>query len=129
MVLNPYDKIFTISSVLLKKCIDSTKRLKGIMIMGKKDEQQIKRYFAVKRKRQLIAVAAAIGILLLLALVYRRPDIFGEFSKRSLVIAQILVILGFVNFTAFNWICPSCKKYMGSDLNRSVCKRCGAKLR
>ena len=97
--------------------------------MERKDEHQIMRDYSVKRKRQLIAIAAAIGILLLLALVYKRPDLLGEFSKKNLVIVQILVILAFINFSAYNWTCPSCRKYLGSDLNRSVCKKCGAKLR
>jgi uncharacterized membrane protein len=97
--------------------------------MGTKDDQRIIRDYAVRRTRQIIAVAAAVLLLLLFALLHKRPDLFGEFSKQNLAIAQFLVILAFVNFTAFNWICPSCKKYLGSDINRSVCKKCGARLR
>ena len=97
--------------------------------MGTKDDQNIKRDFAVRRSRQIIAIAAVIVLLLLLALLYKRPDILGEFTKKNLVLAQLLVVLAFINFTAFNWICPSCKKYLGSDISRRVCKKCKARLR
>ncbi len=97
--------------------------------MDKKDEQKIVRDYSIKRKRQIIAVAVAIILLLLLAFVYKRPDIFGQLSKKNVLIGQLLVILAFINFSAYNWTCPSCKKYLGNDLNRIVCKKCGARLR
>jgi len=97
--------------------------------MEKKDGQQIMREYTVKRKRQIIAVIAAIVLLLLLAVVYKRPDIFGQLSKKNVVIGQVLIILAFINFSAYNWTCPSCKKYLGNDLNRNICKKCGVKLR
>lgn len=95
----------------------------------KKDEQRIMRKFAARRMRQIIAVAIALFFVLLLAAFYKRPDRFGNFSKDSLVMMQLLLIIVFVNFTAFNWRCPSCKKYLGGDINRRACKRCGARLR
>lgn len=97
--------------------------------MDPNDEQKIIRDYTAKRKRQIIAVIAAIALLLLLALAYKRPDIFGQLSKKNVVIGQVLVILAFINFSAYNWTCPSCKKYLGNDLNRIVCKKCGARLR
>jgi hypothetical protein len=42
---------------------------------------------------------------------------------------QIAGIAAFLVFTAFNWLCPSCGKGLGADINRRVCKRCGARLR
>jgi SNF family Na+-dependent transporter len=97
--------------------------------MDQNDEQKIMRDYTVKRKRQIIAVIGAISLLLLLALVYKRPDLFGQLSKKNIVIGQVLVILLFINFSAYNWTCPSCKKYLGNDLNRHVCRKCGARLR
>lgn len=97
--------------------------------MEKKDAQTIMREFTVRRTRQIIAVAAAVFLVLLFAVLYKRPDLFGEFSRGTLALAQGLLILAFINFTAYNWLCPSCKKYLGSDMNRRVCRQCGTRLR
>lgn len=97
--------------------------------MEKKDAQTIMRDFAVRRTRQAIAIATALFFVLLVAVLYKRPDLFGAFSKDTLVAVQVLAALALVNFTAFNWHCPSCKKYLGGDLNRRVCKQCGVRLR
>jgi hypothetical protein len=97
--------------------------------MEQGDEDRVKKAFAVRRSRQLIAMAVAIVLLILAALLYRRPDLFGEFSKGTIVKAQILIILLFINFTAFNWRCPSCRKYLGSDIGRRKCRHCGARFR
>jgi len=97
--------------------------------MEKRDTQTIKRAFAVRRTRQILAIAAAVLLVLLFAVLYKRPELLGPFSKDTLVALQILLILAFVNFTAYNWQCPSCRKYLGNDLNKRVCKQCGARLR
>jgi hypothetical protein len=102
---------------------------KEYLKMEKRDAQTIMRDFTVRRTRQFIAIAAAVILVLLLAALYKRPDLFGEFAKSNIVIAQVLLILAFINFTAYNWICPSCKKNLGSDMNRRVCKKCGTRLR
>ena len=97
--------------------------------MEKRDAQTIMRDFAVRRTRQIIAIAAALFLVLLLAVLYKRPDLLGAFSKDTLVSVQVLIVLAFLNFSALNWQCPSCKKYLGNDLNRRVCKQCRARLR
>ncbi len=97
--------------------------------MEKRDAQTILREFTVRRTRQIIAIAVAVFLVLLLAVLYQRPDLFGAFSKDTLVLAQGLLILAFINFTAYNWLCPSCKKYLGNDMNRRVCKQCGTRFR
>jgi SNF family Na+-dependent transporter len=97
--------------------------------MEKRDEQTIMRDFTVRQTRQIVAIAAALFLVLLLAALYKRPDLFGNFSQYSLSVLQAMLIIVFVNFTAFNWRCPSCRKYLGSNINRRVCRRCGARLR
>lgn len=94
-----------------------------------KDTQKIMREFTARRARQIIAVGAAVFSVLLLAVVYKRPDRFGDFSRDSLVLIQVLLIMAFLVFTVFNWRCPSCKKYLGGDVNRGACKHCGTRFR
>ncbi len=93
------------------------------------EEERIKQAFGTRRTRQVIAVAAAIGLMIMAAALYRRPDLFGAISKGTLVKAQVLIVLLFINFTAFNWRCPSCRKYLGSDIGRRTCRSCGVRLR
>ncbi len=97
--------------------------------MGKKDRDRIAQDFRSRQNRQFIAIAAALFLVLLSAVVYRRPDLFGEFSKSTLFGAQVAIIAAFIGFTGFNWRCPSCTKYLGNDINRLICKKCGARLR
>jgi cell division protein FtsW (lipid II flippase) len=101
-----------------------------MFFMKRNDKQEeIKKDFARRLKRQLIAVATAVALVLLTAAVYKRQDLFGQFQKNVMLYVQILLILAFINFTAFNWRCPSCKKYLGPELHKHVCRKCGARLR
>jgi ribosomal protein S27AE len=94
----------------------------------KKDDKQIKQEFHTRQNRQFIAIAAALFCVLLCAVVYKRPDIFGTFSKGTLFGAQALIIASYIGFTSQNWKCPSCGKRLGNDINRQVCKKCGSRL-
>ena len=97
--------------------------------MDKRDNKQIMREFRLRQNRQIIAIAAALFLVIFLAVLYKRPDRFGEFSKNTLLAAQIVLITAFIVFTAFNWRCPSCNKYLGKDIDRRICKHCGTRLR
>lgn len=97
--------------------------------MEKKDRNRTMQDFRLRQNRQFIAIAAALFLVLLSAVIYRRPDLFGEFSKSTLFGAQVAIIAAFIGFTGFNWRCPSCTRYLGNDINRRICKKCGARLR
>jgi len=97
--------------------------------MEPQNGERIKKEFAARRTRQVIAVAAAIVLMVMTALLHQHPGMFGEIAKGTLLKAQVLIILLFVNFTAVNWRCPSCRKYLGSDIGRQSCRNCGVRLR
>ena len=97
--------------------------------MQKKDPKQIMQEFEIRQSRQIIVIAAALFLVLLCAVIYKRPDFFGEISKSTLYGMQALIIASFIGFTAVNWKCPSCGKYLGSDIHRRTCKHCRSRLR
>ena len=97
--------------------------------MSKKDDRQIMQDFEVRRGRQLLAIGVALFLVLFLAMLHKRPTVLGEFSKNSIYETQIIVIAAFIGFSRFNWRCPSCNRYLGHDMNRRVCRKCGSRLR
>ena len=98
-------------------------------MIQKKDNNRILQQFHLRQSRQIIAIAITLFFVLLAAVLYKRPDVFWTFSKSVLYSMQIVTIAVFLVFTAYNWTCPSCKKGLGSDINKRVCKKCGARLR
>ena len=98
------------------------------MTTEKKDKDRIIREFRLRQNRQFIAIATALFLVALSAVVYKRPDQFGEYSQNALFGAQAVVIAAFIGFTYMNWRCPSCAKYLGGDITRRICKKCGARL-
>ncbi len=96
--------------------------------MQKKENNQIMPAFRLRLNRQLLAMALTMFLLLFLVLIYKRSDIFGEFSKNNIVALQVILIGVFIGFSAINWRCPSCNKYLGGDINKRICKKCGIRL-
>jgi hypothetical protein len=96
--------------------------------LQKKDTKQVMQDFRVRQSRQFTAIAVALVILLLLTFIYKRTDFFGDL-KNSVFAAQAVVIAAFIGFSYVNWRCPSCNKYLGSNIHRQTCKKCGSRLR
>ncbi|MFZ3137044.1 MAG: hypothetical protein WA126_06600 [Thermodesulfovibrionales bacterium] len=94
----------------------------------KKDQQDIMQDFKLRQSRQFLAIALTLLLLILLTLLYKRPDVFGEFPKDTIFGAQIILIAAFAVYSALNWRCPSCNKYLGNNINRRICKKCGTRL-
>jgi SNF family Na+-dependent transporter len=84
--------------------------------------------YEVIRSRQRIAILIALCCVAFLAVISKSPGLFFEVSKHWVIRLQVFTILLFVNFTAWNWRCPACRKYLGHDIARKNCTRCGAQL-
>jgi hypothetical protein len=97
--------------------------------MQKKDSQQIMQEFHKRQTRQIIAIAIAMFVVLLCAVLYKRPGVLGEYSKAALFGVQIVSIASFMVFTSVNWRCPVCGKSLGTDINKRGCKKCKTRLR
>jgi hypothetical protein len=101
---------------------------KEVTKMDSKGRDRIVKDFRTRQNRQFIAIAAALFLVLLCGVVYKRPDLFGEYSKNALFGTQAVIIAAFIGVTFVNWRCPACTKYLGNDINRRICKKCGARL-
>jgi heme A synthase len=97
--------------------------------MQKKDHKQIMQDFRVRQTRQLFAMAITLLSLLFFVLLYKRPDLFGEISRDTIFAGQVVFIAAFIGFSAVNWRCPACNKYLGADINRRICRKCRTRLR
>jgi hypothetical protein len=104
-------------------------RAERITMNQNKEDKQIIEDFRVRQSRQFLAIAATLLLLVLLTLIYKHPEILGEFSRNTIFTAQLLVIAAFIGISALNWRCPACNKYLGKDINRHICKKCGKRLR
>jgi hypothetical protein len=96
--------------------------------MQKKENDRIIQDFRLRQSRQLLAMALTLFLLLFLVLIYKRTDIFGEFSRSGIFGLQIVLIAAFIGFSFINWRCPSCNKYLGGDINRRICRKCRIRL-
>ena len=94
----------------------------------KRDGKQIMKEFKVRQGRQLFAIAITLLLLIVLVLLYKRSDLFGEISRHSIFAAQAVIIAAFIGFSAVNWRCPACGKYLGADINRRLCRKCKTRL-
>jgi hypothetical protein len=97
--------------------------------MQKKDHEQIKQEFHKRQTRQIIAIAIAMFVVMLCAVLYKRPGVLGEYSKATLFGIQIVSIASFMVFTSVNWRCPACEKSLGTNIHKRGCKKCRTRLR
>lgn len=89
---------------------------------------RVRRMFRVRQTRQIIAIAVALFLVVLVAAVHKRPDLFGDHPRGLLFGLQALAIASFLGFTAANWRCPACGSFLGSDIHRTHCRKCGNRL-
>ena len=94
---------------------------------GQKNSDFRSRYAAI-RSRQRIAILLGLFCVAFLAVISKYPGLFFDVSRHIIVRLQVIVILLFVNFTAWNWRCPACRKYLGHDIARTNCNKCGVRL-
>ena len=96
--------------------------------MAKRDDNEIMREYRSRQSRQAIAIAVALFLVILGAVLYKRPDWIGEVSRSAIFGLQAITIAGFLGFTVANWRCPACGKHLGSDIYRTRCNKCGVRL-
>jgi len=81
-------------------------------------EEQRARFRSKFRRRRNWQFAAAAAFVLAVFLKETRLGF----------LAALLVMLGVLVFSLYNWRCPACRKYLGRAMNPKVCARCGVVL-
>jgi hypothetical protein len=97
-------------------------------LLPKRDHNRIVEDYRLRQGRQLLAIAIALLLVVLLAVINRRSDLFGDLSKDTIFAMQVLVIAAFIGFTSANWRCPACRKYLGRNIYKKGCGKCGARF-
>lgn len=72
---------------------------------------------AFKRKKKLQILTPIIGALVAIAL-----------YAINIKIVAVLIIIGVVIFSRYNWRCPKCNSYLGKGTNPKHCSNCGEEL-
>jgi hypothetical protein len=97
--------------------------------MAKRDDKEIMKDYQVRQSRQIIAIAVAMFLVLLGAVLHKRPDLLGSIPQSVIFGLQAITIAGFLGYTFVSWRCPACGKHLGSNIHRQRCGKCGARLR
>jgi len=86
-------------------------------------EQQIefRQLFAVRRRRQRLLIIPFVLAVIAITVARNR---YGFGAPGILVLMAAVVML----FSARNWRCPACNRYLGRGLNPRFCARCGVSL-
>lgn len=99
------------------------------MIAGK-NAGEIKRRFKQRRARQLAAIGIAVFLVVALLWKMDHPGVLlGTLSRQAVTVLDLAVIGVFVLFSAINWRCPSCGRYLGHDIAPGRCRACGSVFR
>ncbi|HEV8377104.1 MAG TPA: hypothetical protein VGR38_12815 [Candidatus Polarisedimenticolia bacterium] len=92
-------------------------------------QAEYQRLFALKRRRQLILSIPLLGVVLAgLALRDRGGRIPFDLPVALVGPVFLLLIVGALLFSFWNWRCPACEKYLGKSLSPRFCPKCGVAL-
>lgn len=87
------------------------------------------RRFRHRRSRQLAAIAAVIVLLVSILWKMNHPGVLtGEISRTVALFLEGALIAAFLFYSAYNWRCPSCGRYLGGDISPSRCRACGIRF-
>ena len=99
------------------------------MLRTQAQQEEIQALFAQKRRRQIFLAIPLVPIFIVV-LVSR--DLAGGvlFGVPSEVWGPAFLVLaiGALLFSLWNWRCPACEKYLGKAINPRFCVKCGVAL-
>ena len=93
------------------------------------EKDKLVREFRRRKTRQVYAVILVVFLLVSLVWKMGHPGFFlGGLSRPTVSLLELIVIAGFLLFSAVNWRCPACGRYLGANIDSRGCRKCGAKL-
>jgi len=90
---------------------------------------QIRALFAIRRRRQLLLSLPLFALIMGFAFLENgnTGSILG--IPASMIVPGFLVIVvGAILFSLYNWRCPACNKYLGKQRSPQYCSKCGVAL-
>ena len=94
------------------------------------DKAIIKQEFKRRKNNRLIVAILLIPILFgTVFMSIFEIDTFLGIPIEYIEIGGIVLLIGALLFSFFNWRCPSCNGYLGKIFNPVYCTNCGAELK
>ena len=91
---------------------------------------QFKITFALRRRRQMIAIVPTVLLAVLIGATDEQSGTtLGGIRLAYLLPVALAGIAGILLFSFKNWRCPACSRYLGKTMSPSFCSRCGVPLR
>jgi hypothetical protein len=97
------------------------------MQITEEQKATIRTQFSARRRNQIILTVPLIGVIVLLALSDGKQPVLGIPLPVFGTIA-LVVVLGGLAFSLYNWRCPACNKYLGKGISPRFCAKCGVPL-
>jgi hypothetical protein len=82
-------------------------------VTEKKDHKQIMQDFRLRKDRQFVAIAVALLLIVFLALLHNRPDLFGQLPKKTILVTNSLSSQRSSDSTPSTGM-PLLQKYLGT---------------
>jgi hypothetical protein len=99
-------------------------------VMQNSDDRQadVRAEFSRRRRNQLVLAVPVLMAIFLMTAVEDSQAAYG-IPAALLKPAAIVIVVGAIAYSLYNWRCPACSRYLGRWINPRYCVRCGAQLR
>lgn len=92
-------------------------------------QEEIRAEFCARRRRQLLVSLPLLLLALGTAFLEKGKQGAACGISASILLPVFLVlVIGAIAFSLYNWRCPACNRYLGKQWSPKYCSRCGVML-